>query len=266
MRQPVIDTGGSGPALVLVPGIQGHWEWMRPVITELATSFRVVSYSLAGERRSTKSMTAASSFAVLVEQLEDVVRSRGLNKIVLCGVSYGGLVALHYATSHQQDVAGLVLVSTPSPGWRPDARLARYRHAPRVFAPLFAAQGLGRLLNELAVTYPRRSTRVRFLGSYMTTIAVRPLSPSRAARRLRLIEPVDFAADCRRLTMPVLIVTGERSLDSVVPVDDTLAYRSLIPHAIVRMIERTGHIGCLTRPDRFKAILVDFVERGRERL
>jgi pimeloyl-ACP methyl ester carboxylesterase len=233
---------------------------MRPAIATLAARFRVVSYSLAGERRSTRGMSAGSTFSDLIDQLADVVASRKLQKPFVCGISFRGLVALEYAARHPRDVAGLILVSTPSPGWRPNERLARYRRAPRLYAPVFTAQALRRLLNELAVTYPRRVARMKFLRSYVTTIARRPLSPSRASQRLSLIGPVDFAADCRTLTVPVLIVTGEQTLDQVVPVEDTLRYRSLIPHAVVRTIERTGHLGCLTRPDVFNAIVRDFCE------
>jgi pimeloyl-ACP methyl ester carboxylesterase len=264
VRQPIVDTGGANPPLILVPGVQGHWEWMRPAIAALALRFRVISFSLAGERRSTRRMDHRATFAHLVDQLDDVIESCGARKPVVCGVSYGGLVALHYAARHRDRVAGLILVSTPSPRWRPNARLARYRRYPRVFAPLFALQSLGRVLEELRATFPSPKARLRFLASYLAIIARTPLSPSRASRRLSLIEPIDFAADCRALTMPVLIVTGEQSLDTVVPVDDTLEYRSLIAHAVVKTIERTGHLGSLTRPDMFAAIVSDF-HRGLPR-
>ena len=46
---------GSGPPIVVIPGVQGRWEWMRPALRALATHCRVISYSLAtrARRRST---------------------------------------------------------------------------------------------------------------------------------------------------------------------------------------------------------------------
>ena len=35
--------------LVLIPGIQGRWEWMQPAIDELAKEWRVIPCSLPGE-------------------------------------------------------------------------------------------------------------------------------------------------------------------------------------------------------------------------
>ena len=40
---------GTGPPLVLIPGIQGRWEWMKPSIDALAREYRVITMSLPGE-------------------------------------------------------------------------------------------------------------------------------------------------------------------------------------------------------------------------
>ena len=45
----VIDRGHGTP-LVLVPGIQGRWEYMRPAVDALAERFRVVTFDLCGDR------------------------------------------------------------------------------------------------------------------------------------------------------------------------------------------------------------------------
>ena len=38
---------GSGVPVVMVPGIQGRWEWMKPAVDALAERCRVVTFSLA---------------------------------------------------------------------------------------------------------------------------------------------------------------------------------------------------------------------------
>ena len=40
---------GSGTPIVVVPGVQGRWEYFAPAIDALARSFRVVTFSLCGE-------------------------------------------------------------------------------------------------------------------------------------------------------------------------------------------------------------------------
>ena len=44
----VVDCGAGAP-IVLVPGIQGRWEWMKSGLASLAERVRVISFSLADE-------------------------------------------------------------------------------------------------------------------------------------------------------------------------------------------------------------------------
>jgi 3-oxoadipate enol-lactonase len=76
---------------------------------------------------------------------------------------------------------------------------------------------------------------------------------------MRSAAEVDFDAACRCVRAPALIVSGEEALDRVVPVASTKSYAELLPQAQYRMIERTGHMGSLTQPDRFADIVTGFV-------
>jgi pimeloyl-ACP methyl ester carboxylesterase len=69
--------------------------------------------------------------------------------------------------------------------------------------------------------------------------------------------------DCARITAPTLVVTGERDLDRVVPVDGSSEYLRLIPNARAAVLERTGHLGSITRPEAFTAIVRAFTESQR---
>ena len=80
------------------------------------------------------------------------------------------------------------------------------------------------------------------------------------ARRAELIARTSIVDDCARVRTPTLIITGERNLDRVVPVDGTLGYLPLIPGARHRTLERTGHLGSVTTPDAFAAMIREFVE------
>jgi pimeloyl-ACP methyl ester carboxylesterase len=75
------------------------------------------------------------------------------------------------------------------------------------------------------------------------------------AARVRNLEGVDFAADARRVLAPSLVVTGEPGLDRVVPVEGTREYLRLIPGSVGATLERTGHIGLITRPEAFAEIV-----------
>jgi pimeloyl-ACP methyl ester carboxylesterase len=56
-------------------------------------------------------------------------------------------------------------------------------------------------------------------------------------------------------------VTGEDELDQIVPVAVTRRFLTLIPGSQYEKMERSGHIGLLTRPKRFAEIVAGFVDR-----
>ena len=253
---------GSGPALVLIPGIQGRWEWMWPAVDALERHCRVISFSLAERRRDGRRVDATRGFDDYLEQIDAVMSRAGLADAAVCGVSFGGLVALHWAARRPERTRALVLVSTPSPDWKPAARVDWYLRAPRLLSPVFAAQTPFRLGPEIWHAIDGVGDRLAFTGRHLARVALSPFSPAGMAQRVRQMSMVDFEADCRRVTAPTLVLTGEPGLDRVVPVAGTRSYTDRIAGARHATLERTGHIGLVTRPDRFAAMVGPFVARA----
>ena len=269
---------GKGPPLVLIPGIQGRWEWMYPAVRALAESFHVIAYSLAGEPQATLGLprlggdsAASRTLAVArpqhfddyVAQLDDILARAGLDTAIVCGVSFGGWIAARYAMLRSERVDRLVLVSTPGPRWQPDEDLARYLKAPTLFAPAFAVRSVRRLYREVRLALPGRSERRRFVVDRVRRFVGTPASPRRMAHRVQLAREVDFSA--LTIGAETLLVTGESGLDAVVPVEHTLEYLQLVPRSRHVRIARTGHIGIVTRPDAFAACLAGFCGVSRLR-
>jgi 3-oxoadipate enol-lactonase len=242
---------GSGPAIVLIPGIQGRWEWMRPSIRALAGEWRVLSGSLPAE----------PGFDRLVSYVDGLLDDAHVSSAVICGISFGGLVALRYAIKRPERVRALILVSTPGPRWKPAAHQARSLRWPLLSLPLFLAGAARRSWRELRETLPDVRTRLVFCAGWGMQVLAAPGVPWRMASRGRLAETESFEGDCLRVTMPTLVIAGERALDKVVPVDDTMEYVNLIPGAEFRRLERTGHLGTVSAPDRFASIVSTFLKR-----
>ena len=259
----VIDVG-HGPPLVLVPGIQGRWEYLGPAIDCLARSFRVLTFPLCGERGSEVGFDPALGFDNDARRILAILDGRGIDRAAICGVSFGGLPAIRFAAAHPDRASGLVVVSTPGPGWHLKPKHRLYSRAPWLFGPLFLLESPFRLRRELVAAFPDLGQRLRFVGWQLGALARAPVSPSRMAARAALISRVDILADCTRVAAPTLIVTGERELDRVVPVDGTVSYRRHIAGSAHVTIERTGHLGSITRPEAFAAAVRAFVEAGSQ--
>jgi pimeloyl-ACP methyl ester carboxylesterase len=229
---------GSGRALVVVPGLPGSWKFVAPAVHALSASFHVLAMSLGPE----------CDLDVEAGLIAAALDERHIDRAIICGISFGGLIAARFAATHPERTAALVLVSAPGPGarLRPHHRL--YLRWPWLLGPLFMLETPFRLWRELH-------------RSQITALLTSRLSFASMARRARLIESTDIAADCTRIAAPTLVVTGEPRFDCVVPVESTLEYLRAIPGSQHVTIKGTGHLGSITRAARFAEIVQAFVGR-----
>jgi pimeloyl-ACP methyl ester carboxylesterase len=102
-----------------------------------------------------------------------------------------------------------------------------------------------------------------FFARHVGRAIAAPMSPARMADRLRMVDPSDTADACARVLAPTLVITGEPGLDRVVPVDSTRGYVAAIRGARIVQLERTGHLGLVTRPREFAEIVGGFIETAQ---
>jgi pimeloyl-ACP methyl ester carboxylesterase len=256
---------GTGVPLVLVPGVQGRWEWMRPAVEALGRRARVLAFSLCGDPGSTSRIDPALGFDSFISQIDAVLERARVPAAAVCGVSYGGLIAVHYAANRPQRVTSLIVTSSPGPAWRPDAQARRYVRTPWLHVPAFALGSARRLWPEISAATPTLAQGLRFAVRHLARLLAAPGSPSLMSQRITLLDGVDFVADAVRVTAPTLVITGEPHLDRIVPVESTREYLRYVAGATAVTIERTGHIGLLTRVECFAEIVADFIARSLDK-
>ena len=253
---------GSGRPLIVVPGVQGRYEWFRPALDRLQSRCRTVSYTLAGDVGSGRRLDPGLGFENYLRQLDDVFTQTGLTRAAVCGISYGGLIALRYAACRPERVSALILASAPSPGWSPNPDQRGYIERPWLRAPRFVATSPLRVWPEVRAAFPSPGAAVAFLARYALRIATAPMIPSLMAHRIRQQQRIDFSGDCPAVRAPTLVIAGEPHLDRIIPVENTRRYVDMIPGARYVELERTGHLGLVTRPDAWASLVADFVENA----
>jgi pimeloyl-ACP methyl ester carboxylesterase len=249
---------GSGTPIVLIPGLQGRWEWMRPTVAALARRHRVITFSLCDERTSGFPCDPARGFENFVDQVDRALDRAGLPDAAVAGVSYGGLIAAEYAARRPARVSRLVLASALHPTWRPDPFQQRLLGSPVLMSPLFVATAPRRMNPEIAAAIPGAGARFAFKVTHAARVAVALTSPARMAQRITWALAHPFA-DLRTLPAPSLVVTGEPGLDQVVPVEVTCRYLQELPAVRHVVLPGTGHLGCVTKPEAFAGVLGRFV-------
>jgi pimeloyl-ACP methyl ester carboxylesterase len=223
---------GHGAPIVLVPGLPGPWRFIAPAVHAAASHHRVLTMSLGPE------CTLDSD----VERIRVALDERRIDKATVCGISLGGLVALRFAATYPSRTQALVLVSTPGPGATLSARYRLYARWPRLLGVLFLLETPYQLRHELG-------------WSLLKMLWGQPVSFAKIAKRARLIESTDIAADCARVQAPTIVVTGEAAFDHVVPVESTLRFLDAIPGARHIEMKGTGHLGSVTHAQEFARIV-----------
>jgi pimeloyl-ACP methyl ester carboxylesterase len=244
---------GSGPAVVLIPGIQGRWEWMKPAITALSRGHRVLSFSL-GEAQ------GSAPFDEWDRYLDRLLERAAVDRAVIVGVSFGGLVAIHYTARFPNRVRGLVLVSSPAPDWQVGRRELNYLRHPIPSAIPFAMRGLFRLMPEILAAASSWPGRVRLLAGHLARVLGYPASPRSMAAWIRAWQANRACLTCESIRVPTLVITGEPQLDRVVSTASTLRYVELIPGARHVQLPGTGHIGLVCKPEAFADVVGRFLE------
>lgn len=239
--------------IVVVPGIQGHWEWMRPALAALRAHGEVLTFSLNEEDGT------GDPFDQWFARIDQLINASGSSRVVLVGVSFGGLVSARYAALRPERVAALILVSAPSPRMPLGKVEHTFLNHPLATLPAFAVRAVQRMAPEIIAAKSTWRARASFTLSYGVQVLIKPIVPRQSARWVRAWQARDFSQECARITAPTHIITGEPGLDRVVPVASTRDYLTLIPGATASILPRTGHIGLVSRPELFASLVREFL-------
>ena len=102
--------GAHGPAVILIPGLEGGpWVWQR-TIEQLQKDHVVYAVTLAGFDGVPAPRDGGSLFDRADASLLQLIRQHKLDKPVLLGHSLGGTLALRFAGEHAGLISGVVAV------------------------------------------------------------------------------------------------------------------------------------------------------------
>lgn len=248
------ELAGSGPPLLLVPGLGGLAEFWNPVLPALAERFTVILHDHRGCGRSSQERIDFSIGQMAGDVLA-LLDHLGLEKAHLVGHSTGGAVGQTIALDHPGRLDRLVLSGT----WAaPDA----------YFESLFAtrsailrAGGPALYLQSSALMlYPPWWIRDHPALVTITEEAARARvpDPEILLARIAAILRHDRLADLHRVTAPTLAI-GARD-DMVAPAHLSEALGRLVGGAETLILPDGGHFFPITRADQFVRAVAGFLE------
>ena len=111
-----VEAKPGNTVIVLHGGWGSEHSSLVPAIRPLADQWRFVLYDQRGSLRSPATPPAKVTYSNLIEDLEQLRRRLGLEKVTLMAHSMGNMLAYGYLREHPDRVAGLVLVGPVLPG------------------------------------------------------------------------------------------------------------------------------------------------------
>jgi pimeloyl-ACP methyl ester carboxylesterase len=107
-----VDTGGSGPVVVLIHGLSGNMlNFSYAMADKLAGNFRVILVDRPGSGYSTRPASMSATLTAQAATLATLFRRLGLKRPLLVGHSLGGAVSLAIALDHPDCAGGLALIA-----------------------------------------------------------------------------------------------------------------------------------------------------------
>jgi pimeloyl-ACP methyl ester carboxylesterase len=195
---------GRGRPLVLVPGLAGGIELLGPLARELSRDFHVISYQIRGENDCFV-LRRRFGLSDLVEDLRDFIEWRGLERPIVCGVSFGGVIALEYAARFPHAVSSIAIQGV---GVRYERGLLQ-RIASLVLTGYPLPPNSPFVNQFFNLLFGSRQNRAIF---DFVTRQCWQTDQSVMAHRLHLVERCNLAPRLERIVAPALALAGERDM------------------------------------------------------
>jgi pimeloyl-ACP methyl ester carboxylesterase len=260
---------GQGEAVLLIHGLAGSSRTWRHVMPELARTNDVIAPDLMGHGESAKPM-GDYSLGAHASGLRDLLASLDIPSATVVGHSFGGGVAMQLAYQHPELCDRLVLVSSGGLG-REVSWLLRILALPLAeqLMPIVFPRWVADRGSDVSRFLQRRGLEAPRLGEMWRAYSSLAGAENRKAfvRTMRtVIEPGGqnvSALDRLYLAshLPTLIVWGDR--DQIIPVAHARVAHEAIAGSRLEILPGVGHFPHVEAPDRFVAVLAEFLAATR---
>lgn len=242
---------GEGPPLVLLPGLAGGYELLGPFIRELSKRFEVHSFQYLGEEDGF-SLRHEFNFPQLTQDLADIISHWRLEAPNLCGVSFGGALALQFALEKPAQVGSLIIQG---------AGVAYERGMVQRFASLILSH----------YQLPHHNPMVNQF--FKLFLAGKPIPQSQLdevtricwetdqsiiSKRLRMLKNFDLRKQRRKITAPALFLRGQK--DALLNSGNFAGLKAIAPQGRFQVLGSLGHLAFIQAPAEIADIAEGFIK------
>ena len=243
---------GEGPALIMVHGLGADLTRFERNIDFLAQGHRVIALDLPGFGQSDRTQKAISG-QFYINVIESLRVQLDLGEVTLIGNSMGGWLSLLYAKNYAQHVRSLILIApafihglpsgiTPDmiiKGAKPETLAGMSEYLKRVlYSPDLNTQKVAELLQTHTINNS---------GDAISAIA----------HSLANEQYILDANALSHITTPILLIHGDT--DGIVSVSSSKNLTKLLPNALLRVINKSGHWPQWENAKTVNKLMADFL-------
>ncbi len=241
---------GHGTPLLLVHGLGSStldWESQIPVLSPL---YRVIVIDLRGHGRSDKP-DEHYSIAGFAEDVAALIEHLQLGTVHLVGISMGGMIGFQLGVDRPELLRSLTIVNSGPEVKAKSARDWLEIGKRWMLSRLLSLDTIAKALGKLLFPKPEQAELRRKIEERW------PQNDKRAyLASLDAIIGWGVRERLAAITCPTLVISGDRDYT---PVAAKQAYVAELPNARLVVIERSRHATPMDQPDRFNAVLDDFL-------
>jgi pimeloyl-ACP methyl ester carboxylesterase len=254
----------QGQSILFIHGfMQCRLAWINQVRSELAETFRLVTFDLRGHGLAEKpaEIEAYNNGQLWADDLAAIIDGLHLQRPVLVGSSYGGYVIMDYIRYYgQANIGGINFAAAATKIGSPEANA--------MLGKDFLATIPGLYSPELETNLQALQAFVRLMSfkelepeDYYMTLGYNAVVPPLVRRGLfkRKQDNDDLLA---QLTVPLLITHGLE--DEIVLLAEGQHHAQIVKHAQTSYYEQTGHCSFKENPARFNTELAAFATRMKD--
>jgi proline iminopeptidase len=252
------------PTLILLHGGPGFDHSMfKPAFSVLADVAQIIFLDHRANGRSVNTDPDTWTLAQWGDDVKGFCDALGIERPIVCGLSFGGFVAQSYATRHPDHPGKLILAST-----------AAKRDLAQVLAAFERIGGsAARDVAERFWTNPTPETRATYLRVCHPLYRAKPADTSAAAARVIVNNDIvmhfngpagdhatmDFRLALAKIRCPTLVMAGDR--DPITPIAFSEEIVASLPAHLVRFerFANCGHGVHGDDPERAFAVIREFI-------
>jgi 3-oxoadipate enol-lactonase len=242
------------PAIIFIHGFPFDKSIWNLQLELLKSNYRVIAYDIRGHGGSAQG-DSSLSLDLFVEDLMSFMDSLQLHKVIVCGLSLGGYIALHAIKKYPERFNGAVLCSTQCPADSEKTRQGRMKKA-----ELVKAKGIEAYTDEsikslfAATSFTARKEEVRAVRRIILQNSPDFICDGLAA----LAERKETCSSLASINIPVLILVGKE--DTITPPSEAEYLHYNIRGSEMKVIPYAGHLANLENTHEFNDYLKKFID------